>query len=62
MRASGVNAAIARYREAGTKTTARIWVVHIVGFYCIQLSVHVKSYMCNVYFLRKFYRFFTQGT
>ena len=34
MRASGVNAAIARYREAETKKTARIGVARITGFYC----------------------------
>ena len=42
MRASGVNAAIARYKEAGaekkTKLRAigitRIWVARIIRFYC----------------------------
>ena len=34
MRAPGVNAAIARYREAGTKKIARIWEARISGFYC----------------------------
>ena len=39
MRASGVNAAIARHREAGTKklrviSIVRIWVARITGFYC----------------------------
>ena len=39
MRVSGVNAAIARYRKAGTKKKlrairfARMWVARIPGFY-----------------------------
>ena len=50
MRASGVNAARARYMEAGTEKKlraigiARIAVARISGFYCITVLFHHNSF------------------